>query len=89
LNIIKKEIIIGIIMNLEDFIKKVEVEIEDLESGTLTADKDYREIEQWSSMYALILIAMIDTEYDVTLTGEDLKASITVRDLYDIVKSKR
>jgi acyl carrier protein len=75
-------------MNLEDFIKKIEAEIEDLEPGTLTADKDYREIDQWSSMYALILIAMIDTEYDVTLSGEDLKSSTTVRDLYNIVKSK-
>lgn len=75
-------------MDLNDFVSKVEAEIEDLEVGSLTADKDYREIEQWSSMYALILIAMIDTEYDVTLSGEDLKQSKTVRDLYEIVKSK-
>ena len=75
-------------MDLNEFVRKVEAEIEDLEVGSLTADKDYREIEQWSSMYALILIAMIDTEYDVTLSGEDLKQSKTVRDLYEIVKSK-
>jgi acyl carrier protein len=75
-------------MDLNEFVSKVEAEIEDLEPGSLTADKDYREIEQWSSMYALILIAMIDTEYDVTLSGEDLKQSKTVRDLYEIVKSK-
>ena len=75
-------------MDLNEFVSKVEAEIEDLEVGSLTADKDYREIEQWSSMYALILIAMIDTEYDVTLSGEDLKQSKTVRDLYEIVKSK-
>lgn len=76
-------------MDLNEFVCKVEAEIEDLKSGSLTADKDYREIEQWSSMYALILIAMIDTEYGVTLTGEDLKQSKTVRDLYEIVKSKQ
>ena len=75
-------------MDLNEFVRKVEAEIEDLEPGSLTANKDYREIEQWSSMYALILIAMIDTEYDVTLSGEDLKQSKTVRDLYKIVKSK-
>ncbi len=75
-------------MDIEKFVKKIEAEIEDLESGTLTADKDYREIEQWSSMYALILIAMIDSEYNVTLTGEDLIASKTVRDLFEIVKKK-
>jgi len=76
-------------MSLEIFVKQVEEEIEDLEPGTLTADKDYRTIEQWSSMYALILIAMIDTEYDVTITGEDLKKCITLRDLYNTVLSKK
>lgn len=76
-------------MSLDIFVKQVEEEIEDLEPGTLTADKDYREIEQWSSMYALILIAMIDTEYDVTITGEDLKNCITLRDLYTTVLSKK
>lgn len=76
-------------MDLDVFVAKIEAEIEDLEPGTLTPDKDYREIEQWSSMYALILIAMIDTEYGVTLSGEDLKQTKTVRDLYDIVKSKQ
>ena len=75
-------------MDLDGFVLKVENEIEDLEPGTLTADKNYREIEQWSSMYALILIAMIDTEYGVTLSGDDLKASNTVRDLFNVVKSK-
>ncbi|MCB0401881.1 MAG: hypothetical protein KDD41_07345 [Flavobacteriales bacterium] len=75
-------------MDIDGFIKKVEAEIEDLEPGTLTADKDYREIEQWSSMYALILIAMIDTEYGVTLTGEDLKKTYTLRDLYHTIQSK-
>ena len=75
-------------MILEEFIIKVEAEIEGLDPGTLTPDKDYREIEQWSSMYALILIAMIDTEYNVTLTGEDLKKSYTIKDLFETVKSK-
>ncbi len=75
-------------MELDEFVLKVEAEIEDLEPGTLTADKDYREIEQWSSMYALILIAMIDTEFDVTLTGEDLKKTLTLRDLHTTIKSR-
>jgi acyl carrier protein len=75
-------------MELNDFFKKIESEIEDLEPGSLTPDKDYRELEQWSSMYALIIIALIDTEYNVTLTGEDLKNTSTVRDLYDVVKSR-
>lgn len=75
-------------MELDEFFKKIELEIEDLEPGSLTPDTDYRELEQWSSMYALIIIALIDTEYDVTLTGEDLKNTNTIRDLFELVKTR-
>jgi acyl carrier protein len=75
-------------MKLDDFTKKIEAEIEDLEAGTLTPDQDYRELEQWSSMYALIVMALIDTEYDVTLSGEDLKKTNTIRDLFELVKNR-
>ncbi len=76
-------------MELNTFFKQIESEIEDLEPGSLTPDKDYRDLEQWSSMYALIIIALIDTEYDVTLTGDDLKNTNTIRDLFELVKSRQ
>lgn len=70
------------------FIKKIENEFEELEKGALTPETNYREIEDWSSMHALIIIALIDSEYDVLLKGEDLQQTSTIQDLFNIVKIK-
>ncbi|OFY93228.1 MAG: acyl carrier protein [Bacteroidetes bacterium RIFCSPLOWO2_12_FULL_31_6] len=75
-------------VTLDEFTKNIEIELDDLESGTLTSDINYRDLEQWSSMYALIIIAYVDSEYNVTLTGDDLRSCNTVRDLYLLIKSR-
>ncbi len=76
-------------IDILDFIKEIETEIEEIESGTLKPETDYRKLETWSSMHALIILAMIDTNHDVTLTGEELRTCITMQNLYDLVKSKK
>jgi acyl carrier protein len=45
-------------------------------------------MEEWSSMHALIVIAFINAEYNVTLNGEDLRNTETLFDIYNITKSK-
>lgn len=76
-------------MTIEEFTKKLEQELEDLESGTLKPDTNYRDLKNWSSMYALVIIAFIDFNFDVTLNGNDLKGTQTVSDLYNLVKAKK
>ncbi|HXD92506.1 MAG TPA: acyl carrier protein [Bacteroidia bacterium] len=75
-------------MDIGDFIKKIENEIEEITPGVLKADTNYRNIPGWSSMHALIIIALIDTEYNVTITGSDIRGCQTVNDLFTIVKSR-
>ena len=71
------------------FLKKVETELDGIPAGTLKAGTHYREIPEWSSMYALVLIALAETEYDVTLTGEDLRKCATFGDLYNTIKNRK
>lgn len=75
-------------MSINDFIVAIEQEFDELESGTLNSQTNYRDIEGWSSMHALIIIALVDSEYDVLLSGEDLKNTSTIQDLFEIVTSK-
>lgn len=75
-------------MTIEEFIGKIEEEIEELEPGALQPETNYRDLEDWSSMHALIIIALVDTEYDVTVTGDELRNCNTVQELYDHVVSK-
>ncbi len=75
-------------MNIEDFIKNIEAEFEDLEPGKLKPESNFREIFEWNSVNALIMIAMVNTEYDVILTAEDLRNSKSVNDIYSIILTK-
>ncbi len=75
-------------MTMEEFIKHVEDEFDDLKPGILQTTSNFREVFEWNSINALILIAMVKTEYDVTLTAEDLVKSKTVQDIYTLVDSR-
>jgi acyl carrier protein len=73
-------------MEIKEFINKLEVEFEEIKDGTLNPETNFRDIDEWSSMHALIIIALIDVEYDVTLGGEDLVKMDTIQDLFDFVE---
>lgn len=75
-------------MNIEEFIKNIEAEFEELEPGKLKPSSNFREMFDWNSVNALILIAMVSTEYDVTLNAQDIRSSNTIEDIYKIVESK-
>jgi acyl carrier protein len=75
-------------MNVNEFIKNIEDEFDDLKPGILKPASNFREVFEWNSINALILIAMVKTEYDVTLTAEDLIKSKTVDDIYQLVETR-
>ena len=75
-------------MNIAEFIKNIEDEFDDLKPGILKPDSIFREVFEWNSINALILIAMVKTEYDVTLTADDLIKSKTVNDIYKLVETR-
>ena len=76
-------------MTVEDFILKIEEEYEELEPGTLKPESNFRENFEWNSINALILIALVDSEFDVTITAEDITEAQTVQDLYNNIIAKQ
>ncbi len=75
-------------MELNDFIKNFSEQFDDLDSVDLTADTKFKELDDWSSLVALSLIAMVDEIYNITITGEDIRESSTVGDLFERIKNK-
>ena len=71
------------------FIRKIEAEIETVSPGSLKPETKYRDLPEWSSMYALILIALIDAEYGVTVSGEDIRSCPRLSDLFQLVVSRQ
>lgn len=75
-------------MKIEKFIASLEEEYEDIPKGTLHPESNFREVFEWSSINALILIALVKTEYDVTITAEDIASSVTIADIFNIITSR-
>lgn len=75
-------------LNIDNFIEKLREEFDDIDPKAILADSTIKDIPDWSSMHALIIIALIDTEYDIMISGDDLRSSETVRDVYNIIEKK-
>lgn len=75
-------------ITVEDFITKIEAEFDELEPGKLKPESNFRDMFDWNSINALVLIAMVKTEYDVTINADDLVKSKTVNDVFLLVKSR-
>jgi len=75
-------------MEINEFVALIEGEFEEVQPGTLTAETSIKDIEGWSSMHALILIALVDNHFDVLLTGAEMKDLTTIQELFNLVQSK-
>lgn len=75
-------------MELSDFIENFAAQFDDTDASEFTATTEFKELEEWSSLYALSIIAMIDEEYDISVKGDDIKNSQTIEDLFNAVKAK-
>ena len=75
-------------MNTNEFLQKFAEQFDETPASEITIKTEFRGIEEWSSMLALGIIAMVDDEYSVLLTGEDIRNAITVEDLYNITLKK-
>ena len=75
-------------MELNEFIEKFAEQFDDVDVSSLTVDTKFREIEGYTSLVALLIITMIDEEYNVTVTGDDMKKQVTIGDLFNLVASR-
>jgi acyl carrier protein len=76
-------------MGINDFIKNFSDQFTETEEGTFTAQTIFKDdIDEWDSLIALSIIAMVDDEYNIVIKGDDIRNSNTIEDLYKIVESR-
>lgn len=75
-------------MELKDFVENFAQQFDETDASEIKADTVFKELDEWSSLIALSVIAMVDEEYEITLKGEDIRNSTTVEDLFNAVKAK-
>lgn len=75
-------------MDINKFIEKFAEIFDDIETSTLTPDTKFRDLDEWSSLSALGLIALADEEFDVELKAVDMRNAETIQNIFDILKEK-
>lgn len=73
---------------LDEFVALFADQFDETDINELKPETEFKKLEEWSSLIALSVIAMVDEEYDVTIKGDDIRNSNTIEDLFNVVKSK-
>ena len=75
-------------MDIKEFIENFAAQFDDTDADVFTAETKFRELDEWSSLTVMSIMAMADEEYDVTIKGDEIRSCTTVADLYNLVVSK-
>jgi acyl carrier protein len=70
-------------MELEQFVQKFAEQFEETDTTAFGPETIFRNNDEWSSLTSMSIIAMADEEYGIVLTGDDIRSSKTISDVYD------
>ena len=76
-------------MEVEKFIENFGNLFEETDASEIKVNTIFKDNDEWDSLMVLMVIAMCDEEYAVTVSGEDLKSAITVEDLFKLVMDRK
>ncbi len=74
---------------LEEFVELFAEQFDDTDASEITASTVFHDLDEWSSLIGLSVIAFIDDEFDVVVKGDELRAAVTVEDVYNLVVEKQ
>lgn len=71
--------------SLDEFVVLFAEQFDDTDASEIKAETVFHDLDEWSSLIGLSVIAMVDEEFEVALKGDDVKSSVTIEDLYNKV----
>jgi acyl carrier protein len=75
-------------MEKNQFLQSFAEQFDETEPSAITMNTKFKEMDEWSSMIALMIIAMVDENYNKKITGADLRESNTIEQLFERVAAK-
>lgn len=75
-------------MELNEFIENFAEQFENTDLSIFTAETEFKKVDEWSSLIALSIMAMIDEEYDIQLKADEMRKANTIHELFNIVSSR-
>ena len=75
-------------MNVQEFIEKF-AEAIDLEATELTAETEFRTLDEWDSVAYISVIAMLDEEYDIQIEMPTFKTLKTLGAIAEYIEKNK
>lgn len=75
-------------MELKDFIKNFAEQFDETDASEIQAETHYQDLDEWSSLTAMSIIAMAKTQYGKAITGKEIRSCETVQDLFELIQNK-
>lgn len=75
-------------MELNDFLEVFAEQFDDTDASEITADCNFRELDEYSSLIGMSIIAMAKTQYGKSVTGAEIRSCNTVEDLFNLINNK-
>ena len=75
-------------MELKEFVANFADQFDDTDPSEIQAETKFHDLDEWSSLTGMGMIALAKTEYGKTITGAELRACVTVEDVFNLIASK-
>lgn len=75
-------------MELNDFVAKFAEQFEETVISSFSKDTRFHDLDEWSSLTGLSVLAMIADEFEIQIKAEEMRKMVTIEDLYNLINSK-
>lgn len=75
-------------MGITEFVVNFANQFDDTDPNEIKAETFFQELEEWSSLTAMGVIAFVRTEYGKAISGSEIRSCKTVEELYNLIQSK-
>ena len=73
---------------LEEFVQLFAEQFDETDASEFAPETNFRELDEWSSLIGLSIIAMVDEEFEIALKGNDFRQATTIAELYEVIIKK-
>lgn len=75
-------------MNIDQFVRDFSGCFDDTEAIEFSKELNFKQLEEWSSLSGLAIIAMCKKKYGVKITGAEIMEADTIKEVYNLVLGK-
>ena len=75
-------------MELKKFIEGFSDQFDDTDASDIQSETIFQELEEWSSLTSLSIIAFVKIKYNKQITGKEIRSCDTVEDLFNCIALK-